>query len=79
MTQLHKFVASDLRGAMKMTSQALERIHPSLDIYKELKKVDDELDSILMALEDGEEAPETEDLLQQAKDLAEEALGEFSL
>ena len=54
MTELHEQLISDLTGAAKMLDQALQRVHPSLDIHKDIHRVDDALDSVLTALIEGD-------------------------
>ena len=47
-------VMNDLLGAAKMLDQALSRLHPSLELYKSIKEVDEALDSVRMSLEEGD-------------------------
>ena len=53
-SELQEQVLSDLTGAAKMLSQALQRLHPSLDLYKSIHDVDDALDSVIMSLQEGD-------------------------
>jgi hypothetical protein len=52
--ELKAVVVSDLEAAAAMLNNALERLHPSLDIYKAIKEVDDQLDSVKFNIEDGD-------------------------
>ena len=52
--ELQDEILSDLRGAAKMLDQAQRKLHPSLDLHKEIHEVDGNLDSIIMALEEGD-------------------------
>jgi hypothetical protein len=47
-------VFDDLKGAAKMLDQALSRLHPSLELYKDIKKVDEQLDCVRLSLEEGD-------------------------
>ena len=53
-SELQEQVLSDVTGAAKMLSQALQRLHPSLDLYKSIHDVDDALDSVIMSLQEGD-------------------------
>lgn len=53
-SQKHEDVLADVIGAAKMLSQALNRISPTSDLAKELKKVDESLDEIRYSLDHGD-------------------------
>ena len=53
-SELQEQILSDLTGAAKMLSQALQRLHPSLDLHKSIHDVDDALDSVIMSLQEGD-------------------------
>jgi hypothetical protein len=53
-SELHEQILSDLNGAAKMLDQALRRLHPSLDIHKDIHRVDDVLDSVILSLQEGD-------------------------
>lgn len=54
MDNLTKEILSDLKGAAKMMDQALNRVHASRNIWKEMKKVDEDIQLIIEGLEDGD-------------------------
>lgn len=54
MDELVKSLLVDLRAAQKMIDQAMSRVHPSTDVFKAIKTVDEDLDSIVEGLEEGD-------------------------
>lgn len=52
--EINQQVLSDLQGAAKMLSQALQRLHPSLEIHTDIRRVDDALDSVVLSLAEGD-------------------------
>jgi hypothetical protein len=54
MAELQEQVLSDLKGAAMMMDQAMRRLHPSLALHKEIREVDNTLDSIMLSLEEGD-------------------------
>lgn len=47
-------VLKQIDSAAEFLSQAITQLHPSLDLYKELKEVDNMLDAVRDALKDGD-------------------------
>lgn len=52
MDDIRKNVLHDLQGAAKMIEQALNRLHPSLDLWREIRKIDEMIDDVRTGIED---------------------------
>lgn len=53
MDQLKAAIKKDLERAAKSIRQAYNRLHPGLDIAKDIKRVDEALDAVYETLLDG--------------------------
>lgn len=54
MEYLKQKITTELGGAYGLLGQARDRLHPSLDIYKEIKKIEESLKFVLEGLEYGD-------------------------